>query len=67
MNTTATHAQPRLAARPNGQRPLTAIPRGAQPQPGDVPPHDFLVLNQRPDLTPEYFTRLLRVDTTLTA
>ena len=49
-------------ARPLGLRPLPAIPGGALPLLRATPPHDLLVLTQRPDLTPEFFQRLVRVE-----
>ncbi len=39
--------------------PATAIPRGAPTKPGGAPEHDLLVLSPRPDLSPEYFGRII--------
>jgi hypothetical protein len=65
MPTTETTALPHPPTlRRRGLRPLAAIPGGAPPPIRVLPPHDFLVLNQRPDLTPEFFPRLIRVDLT---
>ncbi len=60
MNTTTEAIRP-PPTRPPALRPLPAIPGGALPVLRAAPPHDLLVLTQRPDLTPEFFPRLVRV------
>jgi hypothetical protein len=56
-NTDLTHPP----ARPHGGPPGTAIPRGAPMPSGGPPAHDLLVLNQRPDLSPQCFGRPVHV------